>query len=312
MTLRIAIQMDDPAGFNPKSDSTLILGLEAQKRGYQLFYYLPRDISYRDGSVWATAKPIRFFDDLNRWYEADAAAPLDLRTVDVVLMRQDPPYDMNYLTATYLLDVIADDTLVMNDPTAVRDAPEKLSILQFTDYIPPTCITRDLSAIDAFRQEHGEIIVKPLYGYGGHEVYYLKSDDANLDALLEHYFTISPLPLIIQRFLPEVKGEDRRVILIDGNVEGVIGRIPASGHVRANMRVGGQAVASELNAKQQQICEEVGALIALQGIIFAGLDLIGDYLTEINVTSPTGLRAVMSTAGHNPAVAFWDAVESRL
>lgn len=310
MSLRIAIQMDDPARFNPVSDSTVMLGLEAQNRGHVLHYYLPQDLSYEGGTVRAMARPIRFFDDTTRWYDAGEQQSLDLKTdADVVLMRQDPPYDMTYLTATYLLERIAGCTLVVNHPTAVRDAPEKLSILNYPDVIPPTLITRNIDAITTFRAQHNEIVIKPLYGFGGNEVYVFREGERNMSALLEHYFTSSPLPLIAQRFLPEVATEDKRVILIDGKVEGVIGRIPTQGEVRANMRVGGKAVAGDLSPRQREIAERVGASIREVGILFAGLDLIGDYLTEINITSPTGLRAVMKTSGLNPAAAFWDAVE---
>ncbi len=312
MGLHVAIQMDPPAGLNPADDSTLALALEAQARGHTLYYYHAGELSHRHGSVWAPLRPVRFFDQSREWFREDAPEPTDLRHVDVVLMRQDPPYDMAYLTATYLLDQITAETLVVNHPAAVRNAPEKLSILQFPDYIPPGCITRDIATIDAFRREHGAIIVKPLYGYGGHEVYYFTPEDSNCPVVLEHYLGLSPLPLIVQRFLPEVSEQDRRVILIDGKIAGAIGRIPLAGHIRSNMRVGGQAVAAELSARQRTICEAVGAVIAREGILLAGLDLIGEYLTEINVTSPTGLRAVAATSEHRPAAAFWDAVNRKV
>lgn len=312
MTLRIAIQMDDPADFNPKGDSTIVLGLEAQNRGHTLFYYLPGDLTYDEGALVATVRPIRFFDDTKKWFETDPPLRLNLREVDVVLMRQDPPYDMNYLTPTYLLDHIRDTVLVVNDPSTVRNAPEKLSILEFQEFIPPTLITRDVAAVHAFRAKHEEIVVKPLYGFGGHEIYVFRKGDANLPALLEHYFRQSGEPLMIQRFLPEVATEDRRVILIDGQIKGVMGRVPPSGEIRANLRAGGSAEKVELNPKQKYICETVGAVIRDYGILFAGVDLIGDYLTEINLTSPTGLRAIMALENHNPAMDFWDAVEAKI
>lgn len=313
MALRIAIQMDPPAALNPKSDSTIALALEAQARGHTLFYYHPSTLSCgAEGLVATHAQPLRFNISADPHYTLGAASLLPLESVDVVLMRQDPPYDMTYLTATYLLDQLRGKTLVANDPTAVRNAPEKLSILQFADAIPPTLISRDLASIESFRATHRDIIIKPLYGFGGHSVYRILPDDPNFYTLLEQFFLHSKEPLMIQPFLPEVATRDLRVIMIDGAVAGVFGRIPAEGTIRANLRVGGTAVKATLNDAQQAICQRVGALLKQTHVLFAGLDLIGDYLTEINVTSPTGLRTVQSLYGTNPAAAFWDAIEQRL
>jgi len=312
MALRVAIQMDPPATLNPKSDSTIALALEAQARGHTLFYYHPTSLSCGpDGLTTTHAQPIRFNVAADPHFTAAATTALPLESVDVVLMRQDPPYDMAYLTATYLLDQLHNKTLVVNNPTTVRNAPEKLSILQFPDAIPPTLISRDLASIESFRTTHRDIIIKPLYGFGGHSVYRITPDDQNFYTLLEQFFLTSKEPLMIQPFLPEVTSRDLRVILIDGAIAGVFGRIPAEGVIRANLRVGGTAVKATLNDKQQSICERVGVILKQTGIVFAGLDLIGDYLTEINVTSPTGLRAVQTLYGTNPAATFWDAIETR-
>lgn len=309
---RVAIQMDLPAGLNPKSDSTVALAVEAQIRGYELFYYHPSSLSASaDGLVASVAHTIRFNVSADPYFTLNAAIPLSLEQVDVVLMRQDPPYDMSYLTATYLLDLLHGKTLVANDPATVRNAPEKLSILHFADAIPPTLISRHLDAIESFRDDHKDIIIKPLYGFGGHSVYRIKPDDNNFYTLLEQFFLNSKEPLMIQPFLPEVMTRDLRVVMIDGAVCGVFGRIPAEGAIRANLRVGGTAVKAELNAKQRNICERVGTYLKANGVLFAGLDLIGDYLTEINVTSPTGLRAVQNLYGTNPAADFWDAIEKK-
>ncbi len=311
--LNIAIQMDHPASLNAGGDSTIVLALEAQRRGFELYAYQPTDLCWKAGELYAlNALPIVFYDDTTRWYESGAPQTINLREMDVVLVRQDPPYDMNYLTATYLLEHIMDDVLVANNPISIRNGPEKLSILHFADLIPPTIVTRNVDEIKAFRAQHEAIIVKPLYGYGGRSVFQFTPEDPNLLTVLEHLFASNHEPVMVQRFLPQVASEDKRVILMDGRVCGATGRIPASGEIRANFRVGGTAAAVELSDHQRGICERVGSLIAAHGIIFAGLDLIGDYLTEINLTSPTGLRAIMQLYGTNPAVDFWNAIEARL
>lgn len=311
--LRIAIQMDHPATLTASGDSTIVLALEAQRRGFELFAYQPTDLCFKGGALYAlNALPIVFYDSTTRWYESGQPHTINLNDMDVVLVRQDPPYDMNYLTATYLLEHIIDRVLVANNPISIRNGPEKLSILHFADLIPPTLVTRNVDEIKHFRAEHESIIVKPLYGYGGRSVFQFTQGDPNLLTVLEHLFTSNHEPVMVQRFLPEVSSQDKRVILMDGKVCGVTGRIPAQGEIRANFRVGGTAAAVELNDHQRGICERVGALITSHGIVFAGLDLIGDYLTEINLTSPTGLRAIMQLYGTNPAVDFWNAIEGKL
>lgn len=314
MSLCIAIQMDDPATFNPQKDSTIALALEAQKRSHRLWYYLPSSLSIEGQNVIAhPAYPITFYKDSERWFEAGPPVSLDLkRNADVVLMRQDPPFDMSYITATYMLDRLTGHTYVANNPSMVRNDPEKLSIFHFPDFIPQTLVTRDISLIETFRNAHSDIVVKPLYGHGGHAVYRFKPDDSNLHTLLEQFFTSSKEPLMVQPFLPEVASKDQRVIMIDGNVSAVIGRIPQEGHMRANLRVGGSATQGSLNEQQQKLCADVGQYLKEHGILFAGLDLIGDYLTEINTTSPTLLREAEKLLGINVAAIFWDTLEARL
>lgn len=309
--MRIAFQMDDPAGFNPRTDSTVMLGMEAQARGHELYYYLPSQLSAHGQVLMAQAHPIRFFDDTQRWYDAGPAAPLALSDVNIILMRNDPPFDMRYLTPIWLLDHLPASVQVFNPPAYVRAHPEKTAILAFADLIPPTLISRHEQEILHFATEQQHIVIKPLFGYGGRSVFVFSATDSNLPTFLEHYFTHSAEPLMAQRFLPEVKTEDRRIILVDGAVGAVVGRIPAGESIRANFRVGGTAAAAELSPRQALICDRVGEAMHSAGVVFAGLDLIGDYLTEINITSPTGLRAAQALYGINLAKDIWDAIERR-
>jgi glutathione synthase len=239
------------------------------------------------------------------------AKPTSLRSMDVVLMRQDPPFDMSYITATHLLETLKGKVAVWNDPAAVRNAPEKMSILGFHQYMPPTLISRDPATIAEFAAQHEAIVAKPLYGYGGRSVFKLSRGDSNLDTLLEHWSEANKEPLMWQQFRPEVTNQDKRVLFIDGKVEGVFGRAPAENSIRANMRVGGKPIAAELYKKQQEICDALSPFLKAQGLMLAGIDLIGDYLTEINVTSPTGFRAAERLYGINLAAKFWDAVENQ-
>ena len=312
MSLRIAIQMDEPASFNPKTDTTTMLGLEAQKRGYTLHYYRADELSYNHNTAQAPLRPLEFHESATHWFTAGEANPTPLEEMDVVLMRQDPPFDMAYITATHILETLEDKTLVVNDPKAVRNAPEKWWMHQYPHFIPPTTITRDIDVIRHFHAEHGSIVIKPLYGYGGRDVFVVHEDGANLLSLGEHFASISREPVVLQKFLPEVKDQDRRVILMDGTVCGVVGRAPAAGEIRANFRVGGNAISAELTEKQQEICNVIGPALADSGLLFAGIDFIGDWLTVVNVTSPTGLRGVQTLYGHDASVDFWDAVEKRL
>lgn len=311
MSLRVAIQMDPPESFNPRGDTTLLLGLEAQRRGHALWWYRADSLCWQGGRLWTpSARAIRFYDDVSHWYEQDAPAPLTLNEVDIVLMRQDPPFDMGYLTATYLLERIHPQVLVVNDPFHVRNAPEKLFPLQFADCMPPTLITQEAGAVRDFLREQGDIVVKPLYGFGGHAVFRLNAQAGNVEAILELLLS-RPEPMVAQRFLPEVKDQDRRVVLIDGHVAGLLGRLPAEGEIRANLRVGGTAAQARLTPRQRDICDRLGPELRARGLLLAGVDFIGDWLTEINLTSPTGLRAIKALDGTSPEADFWNAVEAR-
>lgn len=312
MSLRIAIQMDAIATINPRSDSTLLLGVEAQARGHELFYYTPDKLTYRDGAITAYAQPVKLFDNSEHYFELGEAFTLDLRSADVVLLRQDPPFDMAYLTTTYLLEQLAPDVLVVNDPASVRNRPEKIFPTLLRQFMPPTLISADEREIAAFRSEHKDIILKPLYGHGGRAIVRLVEGDANFHALLEMFFSHVREPIIAQKFLPEVKTEDRRIILVDGEIGGAVGRIPATGEIRANIRVGGTAAKVTLTSKQRDICEALRQPLKENGLIFVGLDVIGDWLTEINITSPTTLRAVNQLQGGKLEAKIWDAIEARL
>lgn len=311
MTLRIAIQMDAIESINPKSDSTLLLGIEACRRGYEVFYYTPDKLTYHDGKITARAYPIQFFDDVSNYYKLGDEFVLDLRSVAVVLLRQDPPFDMNYLTTTYILEMLAPDVLVVNDPASVRNLPEKIFPTMFHKFMPPTLISADELEIKEFFMEHKDIILKPLYGHGGRAILHLKDGDDNFKPLLEMIFTANREPIIAQKFLPEVKTEDRRIILANGEVVGVLGRIPEQGEIRANLRVGGLGAKAELTIKQQEICEALRQPLKEKGLIFVGLDVIGDYLTEINITSPTGLRPINKLHGVQLERNIWDAIEEK-
>jgi glutathione synthase len=310
---RVAIQMDAPATFKPYTDTTIVLGLEAQRRGYKLYHYHPSDLSWREGNVVAPLQEITFHASQEHWFDVGSTHVMPLSEMDVVLMRQDPPYDMSYLSATYLLEMLPKTTLVVNDPAAVRDCPEKIFPLMFAQFMPPTLVTSHPQMVRDFLKEYSDIVLKPLYGYGGMGVFRLKSDGDNVEAILETVMSAKPpLPFMAQRFLPEVRDGDKRIILMDGKVEGVLGRIPAQGEIRANFRAGGSAATGELTPKQLEICDAVGHELVKRNLIFAGLDVIGDYLTEINLTSPTALPAIKRLTGVHPEIAFWDAIEWRI
>lgn len=312
-SLNVAFQMDPMEGINIDGDSTFVLMLEAQARGYTLWHYLAEDLSYRDGAVYAAARQVTVQREKGNHFSYESEfVQLDLLDVDVVWMRQDPPFDMSYISATHLLDLIGPETLVMNNPTEVRNAPEKLFVTQFKDLMPPTLITRREDEVKSFRAEHGEIIVKPLYGNGGVGVFHLKTDDANLGSLMEMFLEGSREPVMVQKFLPEVRKGDKRIILIDGEAVGAINRVPAAGEVRSNLVAGGQAVRSSLTAREQEICDTIGPDLKAKGLTFVGIDVIGDWLTEINVTSPTGLQAVNQFDGTKLEAQIWDAVEAKL
>ncbi|MEO1252358.1 MAG: glutathione synthase [Pseudomonadota bacterium] len=311
--LKIAIQMDPIEAVNVNADTTFDMALEAFTRGHEIYVYAPQALQLYDGAVAATAQKIeRLQRKQGEHVRLAEPARLDLRSVDVVLVRQDPPFDMAYVTSVQMLERLASDTLVLNDPRAIRDAPEKLFVTEFEGLTPPTLITRDRKAVQDFRAEHGDIIIKPLYGNGGEGVFRVKPDDGNFSALLELFVLTYREPMIAQKFIPAVTSGDKRIILIDGEAVGAINRVPAKGETRSNMHAGGRAEAVEMNARDQEICDIIGPALSERGLVFAGIDVIGDYLTEINVTSPTGVQEVRRFGGADISALFWDWVEGRL
>ena len=311
MALKVAIQMDPIDKIDINGDSTFALALEAQNRGHTLLYYGPRELTFRDGQVVARARPLSVRAVKGDHFTLGESSVVDLSTVDVVLMRQDPPFDMAYITATHILERLQPKTLVVNDPFHVRNAPEKLFVTLFKDLMPPTLITTDREEIKAFRTHHGDIIVKPLYGNGGAGVFRVKPDDENLGALLEMFTQFYREPVIVQRYVPEVRKGDKRIILVDGAFAGAINRVPAAGEARSNMHVGGRPEATTLTAREKAVCDALGPDLKARGLIFTGIDVIGDYLTEINVTSPTGIHEVRRFGGADIAKLVWDAIEKR-
>ena len=310
--MRVAIQMDKIDFLKHHSDSTMLLGIEACRRGHEVFYYTPDKLSYRDGKITARAHPAKFFDNPDCYYELGEEFILDLRSVNIVLLRQDPPFDMTYLSTTYLLEQLAPEVLVVNDPASVRNNPEKIFPTLLHEFMPPTLISADDCKIAEFYNEHQDIILKPLYGYGGRSILRLKKGDDNFKPLMEMIFSSSKEPIMVQKFLPEVKTQDKRIVLIDGEIGGAIARIPETGEIRANMRVGGVATKTDLTTKQLEICEALRAPLKEKGLIFVGLDVIGDYLTEINITSPTGLRAINCLYKTYLERDIWDAIEKKI
>ena len=311
MTLTVAIQMDPIEKIDIDGDSTFALALAAQKRGHTLFYYGPRDLTWRDGMVTALMRPLSVRNVKGDHFALGDAAVQDLSKLDVVLMRQDPPFDMAYISATHMLERIHPKTLVVNDPAEVRNAPEKLFVTHFAQFIPPTLISSDPREIRAFRAEHKDIILKPLYGNGGAGVFRVGEGDENLGSLLEMFTTFYREPVIVQRYLPEVRKGDKRIILVDGDVAGAINRVPAQGEARSNMHVGGRPEATDLTAREKAICAAIGPELKKRGFIFTGIDVIGDYMTEINVTSPTGIHEVRRFGGADIAALVWDAIEKK-
>ncbi|TNE39358.1 MAG: glutathione synthase [Alphaproteobacteria bacterium] len=312
MSLAVAIQMDPIESIDINGDSSFVLGLEAQARGHALFHYGPKDMSFSQGRIVANVRPLTLRREKGNHFTAGAVERIDLATLDVVLMRQDPPFDMSYITATHMLEHIHPETLVVNDPVSVRNAPEKLFVTHFDGIMPPTLISSDLQEIRDFRAEFKDIIVKPLYGNGGAGVFHLKPEDENLSSLCEMFTEFYREPMIIQKYLPEVRNGDKRIILIDGRPAGAINRVPQAGEVRSNMHVGGKAVKSELTTREREICEAIGPALKEKGLIFVGIDVIGDYLTEINVTSPTGLQEINRFDGSKLEAEIWDCLEEKL
>ncbi|WP_343717665.1 glutathione synthase [Inquilinus sp.] len=311
MSLAVAIQMDPIETIDIGGDSTFAMALEAQARGHRLWHYLPRALSLRDGRLTAKARPLTVQAVRGAHFTFGEWETVDLGAVDVILMRQDPPFDMGYITATHLLEHVADRVLVVNDPKEVRNAPEKLLVTHYPELMPPTLITSDRDEIRAFRQEHGDIIVKPLYGNGGAGVFRIRPDDENLVSLLEVYERMYREPIMIQRYLPEIRKGDKRIILIEGEPVGAVSRMPAEGESRANLHVGGRAQKTTLTEREREICARIGPDLRATGQIFVGIDVIGDYLTEINVTSPTGIHEINRLDGVKIEAILWDAIEAR-
>ena len=311
MALTVAIQMDPIERIDIGGDSTFALALEAQARGHGLLYYGPRDLSFREGKVTARVRPLNVRAVKGDHFALGDGFVYDLSAADVVLMRQDPPFDMAYISATHLLERIHPKTLVVNDPAEVRNAPEKLFVTLFADFIPPTLITSDPREIREFRDQYKDIILKPLYGNGGAGVFRVKQDDENLGSLLEMFTAFYREPVIVQRYIPEVRKGDKRIILVDGEVAGAINRVPALGEARSNMHVGGRPEETTLTAREKAICAAIAPELKRRGLIFTGIDVIGDYMTEINVTSPTGIHEIKRFGGADIAAMVWDAIEKK-
>ncbi|PDQ20226.1 glutathione synthase [Mesorhizobium sanjuanii] len=311
MKLKVAVQMDHVSTVSIAGDSSFALSLEAQRRGHQLFHYTPDRLSMRDGKVFARIEEMKVRDEKGNHYSLGEEVRTDLSEMDVVLLRQDPPFDMNYITTTHILERIHPKTLVVNDPAWVRNSPEKIFVTEFPDLMPETLITKDPVEVAAFRKEFGDIIVKPLYGNGGAGIFHLHEADRNLASLLEMFGQMFREPYIVQRYLEDVRKGDKRIILIDGEAVGAINRVPAEHDSRSNMHVGGRAEKTELTEREREICARIGPSLKERGFILVGIDVIGDYMTEINVTSPTGLREVLRFGGADIAGLFWDCVEGK-
>ncbi|MEE3626154.1 glutathione synthase [Nitrospirillum sp. BR 11752] len=311
MSLSVAIQMDPMHSINIDTDSTFMMALEAQRRGHTLYHYLPQDLAFRHSRLVATARPLQVRRERGNHHTFGPAETLDLASVDIVLMRQDPPFDMAYITATHLLEHVHPRTLVVNDPASVRNAPEKLFVTHFPDLMPPTLITSAKDEVLAFRREYKDIIVKPLFGNGGSGVFHVKPDDENLGALLETFTQLYREPIIVQKYLPEIRQGDKRILLVDGEPVGAVSRLPQEGEARANFHAGGSAAKTDLTQREREICAAIGGVLRDKGLVFVGIDVIGDYLTEINVTSPTGIQEINRLNGSAIESTLWDAIERR-
>ncbi|MDJ0949951.1 MAG: glutathione synthase [Alphaproteobacteria bacterium] len=311
MSLAVAIQMDPIETVDIDADSTFALALEAQSRGHALWHYVVPALSFTGGRPIAKAQKLEVRREYGNHATLGLPEAIDLATMDVVLMRQDPPFDVAYITATHLLEHIHPETLVVNDPVHVRNAPEKLFVTHFPELMPPTLISSDPAEIKAFRVEHKDIVIKPLFGNGGAGVFHIGPEDENLNALLEMFTELYREPIVTQRYLPEIRQGDKRIILVDGEPAGAVTRIPAAGEARANFHAGGSAQTADLTQRERDICEAIGPALRERGLIFVGIDVIGDYLTEINVTSPTGIQEINRLSGTNIEAQIWEAVEAR-
>ena len=311
MKLKVAVQMDPIARINIRGDSTFALLLEAQKRGHELSYYTPDRLSLRGKDVVAPVQPLAVRDEAGNHFTLGEPKRAALESFDVVLLRQDPPFDLAYITSTHLLERIHPNTLVVNDPASVRNAPEKIFVMNFPELMPPTLISRDLDEINSFRAEHGAVVMKPLHGHGGAAVFRVMPQDMNFGSLFDMFSVTFREPWVIQRFLPEVKHGDKRIILVDGEFAGAVNRVPAEDDLRSNMVRGGAARATDLSPREREICERIGPALRERGLLFVGIDVIDGNLTEINVTSPTGIRAVANLGGPDIAALIWDRIEAR-
>ena len=310
--LTVAVQMDPIERIRIAGDSTFALLLEAQARGHEILYYTPEMLSMRDGTVSAPLRPLAVKDVQGEHFTLGEPKIRGLDTLDVILLRQDPPFDMAYVTSTHLLERVHPKTLVVNDPAHVRNAPEKIFVTEFPDLMPPTLITRDKDAIEAFRAEHGEIVMKPLYGNGGAAVFKTGDKDPNFGSLFDLFSTMFREPWVVQRFLPAVTKGDKRIILVDGEPLGAVNRVPAENDIRSNMVRGGAAETTMLSPREREICDRIGPALRERGLLFVGIDVIDGNLTEINVTSPTGVRAIKRLGGPDLAVAIWDRIEKKV
>lgn len=311
MNLNVAVQMDPIERISIKGDSTFALLLEAQNRGHRLSYYTPDRLAMREGRVFSTVEPLSVRDIAGNHFTLGEARRTELTEFDVVLLRQDPPFDLAYVTTTHLLERIHPKTLVVNDPAGVRNAPEKVFVTEFPDLMPPTLVSRDLAEIKSFRAEHGDIVMKPLYGHGGGAVFRVTRDDLNFGSLYDLFAVTFREPWVVQTFLPAVKDGDKRIILVDGDYAGAVNRIPAADDLRSNMVRGGAPVAAELTPREREICRRLGPALRERGLLFVGIDVIGDFITEINVTSPTGIRSIKNFGGADIAALIWDKIEAK-
>jgi glutathione synthase len=311
MPLDVAVQMDHIRSIRIGGDSTFALMLEGKRRGHRLWHYTADRLSLRDGTVHAVVEPVDVRDAEGDHFTLGTPERADLRRFDAILMRQDPPFDMHYVTATHLLERVHPETLVVNDPASVRNAPEKVFVTEFPDLMPATLISRDPDEIRLFRQDYPDVVMKPLYGNGGQAVFRVKRDDENFGSLMDLFAATFREPWVVQEYRPEVRDGDKRIILVDGIFAGAVNRVPAADDLRSNMVRGGQAAATELTEREREICARIGPALKARGLLFVGIDVIGGYLTEINVTSPTGIRAVRRLGGPDIAALIWDAIEAR-
>jgi glutathione synthase len=311
LALKIAVQMDPIERIKIAGDSTFAMLLEAEKRGHAISYYAPDKLSLSEGKVCASVQSLTVRDKAGDHFTLGDAKRTDLSSLDVILLRQDPPFDMNYITTTHLLEKLHPKTLVVNDPASVRNAPEKMFVMEYADLMPPTLITRDLEEIKAFRAKHKDFVMKPLYGKGGESVFRIAPDDLNFGSLFDLFSVTFREAWVVQKFLPEVKDGDKRIILVDGEFAGAVNRVPAEGDLRSNMVRGGSPKKTDLSSREREICDRLGPELKRRGLLFTGIDVIAGWLTEINVTSPTGIRAIKNLGGPDVAAMLWDAIEKK-